>query len=162
MNDNGTVCSFSCRLRSCFQIFHGAQICSFCCCTSDVGRLAHQPCCHEPSCTLLGLQPISSMFGVRVCGSPPHLMMNGAYSSKCPPKLSQGTLVRFRKIARRLSWRVSSLLETPLSRASFHKACFMYLVSLGVQRFWFKAKVWVATACQPLALPFATSLNACP
>ena len=29
LNDNGTVCSFSCRLRSCFQIFHGAQICSF-------------------------------------------------------------------------------------------------------------------------------------
>ena len=29
LNDNGTVCSFSCCLRSCFQIFHGAQICSF-------------------------------------------------------------------------------------------------------------------------------------
>ena len=66
------------------------------CFTSDVGRLAHQPCCHEPSCTLLRLQPISSMFGVRVCGSPSHLLMNGAYSSKCPPKLSQGTLVHFR------------------------------------------------------------------
>ena len=98
LNDSGTVCSFSCRLRSCFQIFHGAQFCSFCCCTSDVGRLAHQPCCHEPSCTLLGLQPISSMFGVRVCGSPPHLMMNGAYSSKCRPSCHRGPLSAFVKL----------------------------------------------------------------
>ena len=127
MNDNGTVCSFSCRLRSCFQILHGAQICSFCC-TSDVGRLAHQPCCHEPSCTLLRLQPISSMFGVRVCGSPPHLMMNGACSSKFPPKLSQGTLVRFRKIARRLFWRDLITVGNPvvaciLSQGMFHVSC---------------------------------------
>ena len=113
-------------------------------CASDVGKLAHQPCCHEPSCTLLRLQPISNMFGVRVCGSPPHLMMNRAKSSKCPPKLSQGTLVRFRKIARRLFWRVSSLLETSLSRASFHKACFMCLVSLGIQRFSCAHNVWLA------------------
>ena len=112
------------------------------CFTSDMGRLAHQPCCHEPSCTLLRLQSRSSVFGVRVCGSPPHLLMNGAYSSKCPPKLSQGTLVRFRKIVRRLFWRLASLLETPLSRASFHKACFMCLVSLGVQRFCCAHSVW--------------------
>ena len=112
------------------------------CFTSDVGRLAHQPCCHEPSCTLLRLQSISRMFGGRVCGSPLHLLMNGAYSSKCPPKLSQGTLVRFPKTARRLFWRRSSLLETPLPRASFHKACFMCLVSLGVQRFCCTHSIW--------------------
>ena len=29
LNDDGTACSFSCRLRSCFQRFHGAQICGF-------------------------------------------------------------------------------------------------------------------------------------
>ena len=112
------------------------------CFTSDAGRFAHQPCCHEASCTLLRLQSISSMFRVRVCGSPPHLLMNGAYSSKCPPKLSQGTLVHFRKIARRLFWRRSSLLETPLSRPSFHKACSMCLVSLGVQRFCCTHSIW--------------------
>ena len=113
------------------------------CFTSDVGRLAHQSCCHEPSCTLLRSQPISSVFGVRVCGSPPHLLMNWAFSSNCPPKLSQGTLVRFRKTARRFFWRFSSQLETPLSRASFHKACFMCLVILGVQRFCCTHSVWL-------------------
>ena len=113
------------------------------CFTSDVGRLAHQSCCHEPLCTLLRLQRISNMFGVRVCGSPPLLLMNGAYSSKCRPKLSQGTLVRFRKIGRHLFWRFSSLLETPLSRASFHKACFVCLVSLGVQRFCCAHSAWL-------------------
>ena len=116
----------------------------------------------------LRLQPISNMFGVRVCGSPPHLLMNGAFSSKCRPKLSLRTLVGFRKIARRLFWRFPSLLETPLLRASFHKACFMCLVSLGVQRFCFthsvwltQGKIWMVTACQPLALPLTTSLSAC-
>ena len=116
------------------------------CFTSDVGRLAHQPCCHEPSCALSKLQPISSMFGVRVCGSPPHLLMNGAYTSKGPPQLSQATLVglvHFRKIARRLFWRFSSLFETPLSRASFHKACFMCLMSLGAQRFCCTRSIWL-------------------
>ena len=97
------------------------------CFTSDVGRLAHQPCCHEPSCTLLRLQPISSVFGVHVCGSPPHLLMNWAYSSNCPPKLSQGTLVRFRKIARRFfggfhhCW--NPAVACILSQGMFHVSC---------------------------------------
>ena len=139
------------------------------CFTSDVGRLAHQPCCHEPSCTLLRLQPISSVFGVRVCGSPPHLLMNWANSSNCPPKLSQGTPVRFRKIARRFlggfhhCWKprcrvhpftrhVSSVLWFSAFKG------FVAHIAFG----WLKAKVGVVTACQPLALPLTTSLSACP
>ena len=113
------------------------------CFTSDVGRLAHQPCCHEPSCTLLRLQPISSVFGVRVCGSPPHLLMNWAYSSNCPPKLSQGTLVRFRKIARRFfggfhhCWKPRCRVH-PFTR---HVSC--VLCFLGVQRFCCTHSVWL-------------------
>ena len=129
------------------------------CFTSDVGRLAHQSCCHEPLCTLLRLQRISSMFVV--CGLPPPLLMNGACSSKCRPKLSQGTLVRFRKIGRHLFWRFSSLLEDPLSRASPHNARLARLASPAfkgsaahIAPGRLKAKARVATACQPLALPF--------
>ena len=116
------------------------------------------------SCTLLRLQPIGSMFGACVCGSPLLLLMNGAYSSKCRPKLSQGTLVCFRKIVRHLFWPFSSLLETPLSRASFHRACFVCLVSFGRSKVvhiafgWLNAKVWVVTDCQPLVLPLTISL----
>ena len=111
------------------------------CFTSDVGRLAH-----KPWCTFLRLQPISSMFGVRVCGSPPHLSSNGAYSSKCRPKgpkLSQGTLVRFRKIMRHLFGSFHHCWKPHLSRAFFHNACFVCLVIVGVQRFGCAHSAWL-------------------
>ena len=53
--------------------------------------------------------------------------MNWPYSSNCPPQLSQGTLVRFRKIARRVL-AVFITVGNPvvariLSQGMFHVSC---------------------------------------